>query len=196
MGVDLGPKLGLVINADIGEFYADQLRPFLRAMDALLFCNVINSTTTSPPNNPSNGDAYLLVGNPTGQWAGAQNAVAVWTTELTIPGTNLKYAGWEFHAPQDGWLVWDLSQSRFQVHSSGSWSVFKAGGSTPSGVPFQTTSPGEFSVAHGLAAVPSAATIEMTSGGAIWFQSTRYDSNNVYLVASDTGLTGHLKVWS
>jgi hypothetical protein len=36
----------------------------------------------------------------------------------------------------------------------------------------------------------------MTSGGAIWFQTpTSYDGVNLYLVASDAGLTGKVLVW-
>lgn len=196
MGAALGPKLGLLINQDIGAFYADQFRTLLRAFDALLFASVINSTSTTPPTNPDDGDAYLLIGTPTGQWAGAQNSIAVWSTELTIPGSNLIFAGWEFHAPQDGWLVWDDAQQQYWTYANGSWRVFSGGGVTISDVPFTTFAPGPFSVAHGLGVTPTAVGIEMTSGGSVWFQTTRYDSTNVYLVASDTGLTGHLKIWT
>lgn len=56
--------------------------------------------------------------------------------------------------------------------------------------------PGNFTVAHGLGKTPTAVTLEMTSGGQIWFQTTRYDATNIYFVASDGGLTGFAKVWS
>jgi hypothetical protein len=195
MGAALGPKLGLLINSDIGAFYADQFRTLLRAIDALLFASVIDSTATTPPSNPDDGDAYLLINTPTGQWTGAQGAVAVWTTELTLPGTDTTFAGWEFHAPQDGWLVWDDAQQQYWTFSNGSWRVFSGGGVSVADVAFTTFAPGQFQVSHGLNVTPTAVTIEMTSGGLVWFQTTRYDSSNVYLVASDTGLTGHLKVW-
>jgi hypothetical protein len=36
----------------------------------------------------------------------------------------------------------------------------------------------------------------MTSGGAIWFQAAgMFDGTNVYLVASDKGVTGKVQVW-
>jgi hypothetical protein len=50
---------------------------------------------------------------------------------------------------------------------------------------------GNFTVAHGLPAAPSHVSIAMTSGGGIWFQSpTMFDATNLYLVASDAGITG------
>lgn len=49
---------------------------------------------------------------------------------------------------------------------------------------------GNFTVAHGLSVTPSGALIQMTSGGQIWFQSVSLDSANLYLVASDAGVTG------
>lgn len=55
---------------------------------------------------------------------------------------------------------------------------------------------GNFTVAHGLGNVPKVVMIRMTSGGAIWLQSTPYDAVNLYLVASDGGITGEADVWT
>ena len=56
--------------------------------------------------------------------------------------------------------------------------------------------PGNCTVAHMLGRVPVCAIIQMTSGGAIWFQTpTSYDGTNLYLVASDAGVTGKVIVW-
>ena len=57
---------------------------------------------------------------------------------------------------------------------------------------FTTTTPGNFTVAHGLGSIPASVVIVITTGGAVWFQTVRYDATNVYLVASDTGLTGYV----
>lgn len=121
MAVDLGPRLGLLVNANINDPYYDQFRPFLRAIDALLLGAVINSTTTIPPSSPSNGDAYLLLGTPTGAWAGQLNNIAVWSTEITSPGTNTKVPGWEFHVPNSGWTIWDTALSVLQVFFTSQW---------------------------------------------------------------------------
>lgn len=47
-----------------------------------------------------------------------------------------------------------------------------------------------FSVAHGLPSVPTSVQVQMTSGGVIWPDATvEADAANVYLHASDAGLT-------
>lgn len=63
-------------------------------------------------------------------------------------------------------------------------------------VSFTTTDSGPFTLAHTLGQLPASAFIEMTSGGAVWFQPVRYDESNVYLVASDVGLTGYVLVYA
>ncbi len=63
-------------------------------------------------------------------------------------------------------------------------------------IPFNTSAPGNFTLAHNLGIVPSTIVIEYTSGGAIWFQPIRYDDTNLYLVASDAGVTGVIVVFA
>lgn len=51
--------------------------------------------------------------------------------------------------------------------------------------------PGNFTKAHGLAFTPSAIVVQMSSGGQIWKQKPLgFDETNLYLVASDGGVTG------
>lgn len=57
-------------------------------------------------------------------------------------------------------------------------------------IPFTTSAPGNFTLAHNLGMVPTTVIIEMTAGGDVWFQTPRYDSTNLYLVASSDALTG------
>jgi hypothetical protein len=54
---------------------------------------------------------------------------------------------------------------------------------------------GNCTVPHLLGRVPVCAVIQMTSSGAIWFQTPSYDGTNLYLVASDAGVTGKVIVW-
>src|SRR5208283_5631522 len=57
-------------------------------------------------------------------------------------------------------------------------------------VPAAPSGPGNFTVAHLLGRTPIGAQIRMTSPGAIWWQSpTDVDAINLYLVASDAGVT-------
>jgi hypothetical protein len=54
------------------------------------------------------------------------------------------------------------------------------------------SAPGNFTVAHGLGVIPTSAAVQMTSGGQMWFQTpTRFDTTNLYLVASDSAITGN-----
>ncbi len=59
------------------------------------------------------------------------------------------------------------------------------------------SAPGNFTLAHNLGKSPrQQPRIHMTSGGAIWFQTpTMFDNTNLYLVASDGGVTAKIEVW-
>ena len=54
---------------------------------------------------------------------------------------------------------------------------------------------GNFTLAHHLGRAPRGALVCMTSGGALWFQSSMWDSTNLYLVASDGGVTAEVQLW-
>ncbi len=56
--------------------------------------------------------------------------------------------------------------------------------------------PGLLAFAHGLDAAPSRIEILMISAGSIWAQSPAFDAENVYLVASDTGITALILVYA
>jgi hypothetical protein len=63
-------------------------------------------------------------------------------------------------------------------------------------LPVTPLGPGNFTVPHLLGRVPIGAQIRMTSPGAIWWQSpTDVDDVNLYLVASDAGVTAKVQVW-
>jgi hypothetical protein len=56
--------------------------------------------------------------------------------------------------------------------------------------------PGNFSVAHGLGTVPFLIEIIPTAAGAIWGQAGFADDTNINLVASDTGITAKVYVYT
>jgi hypothetical protein len=63
-------------------------------------------------------------------------------------------------------------------------------------IPVTATAPGNFSVPHLLGRAPIGAHVRMTSPGAIWWQSpTDTDDLNLYLVASDAGVSAKIQVW-
>jgi len=62
----------------------------------------------------------------------------------------------------------------------------------PVSVALAPSAPGNFTQAHGMSRAPIAVLISMTSGGAIWLQNpTGFDATNLYLAASDAGVTGN-----
>ena len=63
-------------------------------------------------------------------------------------------------------------------------------------IPFDTTAPGDFTLAHNLGLVPATVIFEFTDGGTVWFQTLRFDSTNLYLVASDAGVTGIVIIYA
>jgi hypothetical protein len=63
-------------------------------------------------------------------------------------------------------------------------------------IPVAPLAPGNFTVPHLLGRTPIGANVRMTSPGAIWWQSpTDVDGENLYLVASDAGVTAKVQVW-
>ena len=62
---------------------------------------------------------------------------------------------------------------------------------TQAQVAFTTTAPNLFTLPHNLGVVPGSVIFEFTTGGSVWFQTPiKYDANNLYLVASDAGVSG------
>lgn len=55
--------------------------------------------------------------------------------------------------------------------------------------------PGNFTLQHYLGRAPVGALIRMTSAGAVWWQTSKWDATNLYLVASDSGLTAEVELW-
>jgi hypothetical protein len=67
------------------------------------------------------------------------------------------------------------------------------GGTAPHYAAFRiavtSPNPGDFTIAHNLGRVPTTIELVLTSDGIVRFQPTMWDDTNVYLSASDTGLT-------
>ena len=64
-------------------------------------------------------------------------------------------------------------------------------------IPFTTLAGGNFTLPHTLGVVPGSVIFEFTSSGSVWFQKpTRFDANNLYLVASGANVTGYAIVYA
>lgn len=94
----------------------------------------------------------------------------------------------------DGRLYLCTDTKAFYRDNGASWDNYTPGApaATLAAAPI---APGNFSLAHGLSAAPSRIAITMTSAGGIWQQAAA-DATNVYLAASDAGVTATIYVFA
>lgn len=71
---------------------------------------VENQTTNTPPGSPSDGDAYIVGGAPTGAWVGQSKNIAVWET-----------SAWVFYTAKTGYLVFDKGLNTHVRFVGGVW---------------------------------------------------------------------------
>lgn len=113
MALTNGPKLGLLVNGNIGEEHYNALMAQWRAFDSLIQASVIDSALTVPPVSPADGDTYIVAAAATGGWATHDGKLARWNA-LT-PGA------WEFYTPKGGWRVWIESASGYFKFDGTDW---------------------------------------------------------------------------
>lgn len=80
----------------------------LQTLDSLVAGSVEEPPRNDPPGSPAAGECYIVGAAPTGEWAGAAEYVAAFTS-----------AGWRLSPPQEGMI--------FYVRSAGLWAAFRAG---------------------------------------------------------------------
>ena len=82
----------------------------LRRLDGLINLTVSDRTRTTPPANPTEGQAHLVAGGANGLWAGWSGDIAVWTDGawLRLPG-------------QPGWRLWIIDEGLMLVRIGTGW---------------------------------------------------------------------------
>jgi hypothetical protein len=67
---------------------------------------IVKQRLSTPPGSPADGDAYYIIGSPTGDWAGkAGMATAYW-------------AGWVFYTVPEGSLLTDKTDKKLYIKNS------------------------------------------------------------------------------
>lgn len=89
----------------------------LARLDLTVQAAVFAVGTNIPPESPEPGDAWILGGAPTGEWAGRAHAIAGWTE-----------AGWRFVAAAEGMAAWMLESGGFALFYDGGWHQGEAHG--------------------------------------------------------------------
>lgn len=83
----------------------------LTSIDAVLHAAVEEMPRNAPPESPSEGQAWIVGTNPTGDWAAKEDKLALWSN-----------GGWRFVDPMAGMSVW-VRSAGYWIHWLGStWS--------------------------------------------------------------------------
>ncbi|MEZ5841439.1 MAG: DUF2793 domain-containing protein [Hyphomicrobiales bacterium] len=86
------------------------------ALDTAAQLSVLARGLAEPPAEPEVGNAWIVAGGGTGDWAGNDGKVAV-----------LEETGWRFHAARAGWRAWVSDEARLVVFDGAVWHPFEEG---------------------------------------------------------------------
>lgn len=89
----------------------------LRVLDGLVQLAVVTKGLSAPPGSPANGACYIVGASPTGAWAGKAAQIAQYYAST-----------WYFHVPREGWRAWVTDEAAIYVYTTGSWTIYSAGG--------------------------------------------------------------------
>lgn len=84
----------------------------LSLIDAALHPAVEGAPLADPPPNPQIGQSWIVAASSTGDWAGKDHQVAVWTE-----------GGWRFVPPQSGMTAWMKSEACWAHWTGALWSL-------------------------------------------------------------------------
>lgn len=88
----------------------------LRRLDALVHLSVLDTTLTTPPATPDEGERYIVGADATGAWDDEDGHIAQWSD-----------GAWMFLVPQVGWRAFDESDGSFRVFTGAGWVAEPAG---------------------------------------------------------------------
>ncbi len=84
----------------------------LRILDGLVQLSVLDRDLTAPPGSPADGDRYIVASGATGDWAGWDLNIALWTD-----------GAWLRLPPQNGWRAWVEDEGLLLVWTGTAWEV-------------------------------------------------------------------------
>ena len=90
-------------------------------LDNLMNNGVKDKDLTTPPENPSQNDLYIVGVGATGEWEGKDNQLAFYDN------------GWRFCQARQGTKYWVIDENCIYVFNMTSWSKFSGGGSSGGG---------------------------------------------------------------
>ncbi len=81
-------------------------------IDALLHAPVVDGPLPTPPEDPTEGDCWIVDEAPIGEWSGEAGRLALWTA-----------GGWRFVAPSPGMRVRRISDGATLLFNGSGWTV-------------------------------------------------------------------------
>lgn len=84
----------------------------LTALDLLAQAAVLSAGVNTPPDDPTQGDCWLVGDSPEGDWTDYAGYLAGWTA-----------GGWRFVAPRDGMTAWVAAENVFARYADGTWRI-------------------------------------------------------------------------
>lgn len=82
----------------------------LRILDAVIQVAVMDTTRSTPPLAPAEGDRHIVAGSPTGAWSGHAANIASWED-----------GAWRFLVPNAGWIAWSVDDEVLFVFDGSIW---------------------------------------------------------------------------
>ncbi|SHF15352.1 Protein of unknown function [Ruegeria intermedia] len=82
----------------------------LRILDGLVQLSVLDRDLATPPASPADGDRYIVASGASGDWAGWDLNVALWTD-----------GAWLRLPPRIGWRAWVEDEGLLLVHDGAGW---------------------------------------------------------------------------
>lgn len=79
-------------------------------LDGIVHLTVQAFDVSTPPATPEEGAIWQVGDSPTGLWIGMAGSLARWRNN-----------GWDFLAPREGWIAWDLTAAKARVFLAGSF---------------------------------------------------------------------------
>lgn len=92
----------------------------IRMLDALVQISVLDRDLAAPPEEPAEGDRYLIATGATDGWSGRDGNLAAFQD-----------GAWAFFAPRPGWLAWIADEAALAAFDGTRWAAVSAGSLSP-----------------------------------------------------------------
>lgn len=107
---DLSPILSLpLLQAAQAQKHVTHNEALMQ-LDLLVHLTVADSSRTTPPASPTEGQRHIIASGPTGLWAGRAAQIALWLD-----------GAWQFVTPLTGWRAWVTADSTELVYTGAAW---------------------------------------------------------------------------